>query len=51
MTFFVRGGKLFYQGSQAVVSGGIAINPQDGIAEGRPVEIGSLRIVWTPYTG
>jgi hypothetical protein len=51
MTFFVRGGKLFYQGSQAVVSSGIAINPQDGIAEGKPVEIGSLRIVWTPYTG
>jgi hypothetical protein len=51
MTFFVRGGKLFYQGSQAVMSSGIAMNPQDGIAEGKPVEIGSLRIVWTPYTG
>jgi hypothetical protein len=51
MTFFVRGGKLFYQGSLAVVSGGIAINPQDGIVTGRPVEIGSLRIVWTEYNG
>jgi hypothetical protein len=51
MTFFVRGGKLFYQGSQAVLCDGIAANPQDGIAGGKPVEIGSLRFVWTPYTG
>jgi tetratricopeptide (TPR) repeat protein len=51
MTFFVRVGKLFYQGSQAVLCDGIAVNPQDGIATGRPVAIGSLRIVWTEYTG
>jgi hypothetical protein len=51
MTFFVRGGKLFYQGDESVLCDGIAMNPQDGIAEGKPVEIGSLRIVWTPYTG
>lgn len=51
MTFFVRGGKLFYQGDQAVMCDGIALNPQDGIAGGKPVDIGSLRVVWTQYTG
>ena len=51
MTFFVRNGKLFYQGSQSVMCDGIAQNPQDGIGAGKPVEIGSLRIVWTEYTG
>lgn len=51
MTFFVRGGKLFYQGSESVLCDGVAIDPQDGIAAGRPVEIGSLRLVWTSYNG
>lgn len=51
MTFFVRNGRLFYQGDQCVLCDGIAINPQDGIGVGQSVEIGSLRMVWTHYTG